>query len=106
VIVEVRGVLYPSVKATSEALGVTINDVYSALCRGNMDQLGLGHTRKQAVEIDGLHFPSLGAASRALGFCRSYLRTALISGSDHHKERLRIAVEQYKLNLNKGDLPL
>jgi hypothetical protein len=105
-LVGVRGVIYPSTRAAAEALGVSIEAVYSALSRGSMDKLGLGNTRKKAVEIEGLHFSSMCAASRALGFSRSYLRTALISGSDQVKERVRIAVEKYKTNLNKGDLPL
>ena len=105
-LVDVRGVIYPSVKATSEALGITRDAVYSALSRGKMDGLGLGYSRRKAIEIEGLSFASISAGSRALGFSRSYLRTALTSGSDHVKERVRIAVEQYKTNLNKGDLPL
>lgn len=105
-LIDVRGVIYPSVKAASDALDVSIEAVYSALSRGSMDKLGLGNTRKKAIEIGGVHFPSMCSASKALGFSRSYIRTALTSGSDHVKERVRIAVEQYKTNLNKGDLPL
>ena len=105
-LVDVRGVIYSSPKAASEALGVSIDAVYSALARGSMDKLGLGTTQRKPVEIGGIPFPSMCSASKALGFSRSYLRTALTSGSDHVKERVRIAVEQYKTNLNKGDLPL
>jgi hypothetical protein len=105
-LIDVRGVIYPSTRAASRALGVSIDAVYSALARGSMDKLGLGTTQRKPVEIEGISFRSMCAASRALGFSRSYLRTALTSGSDHVKERVRIAVEKYKTNLNKGDLPL
>jgi hypothetical protein len=105
-IIKVRGVIYPSVAATSKALGISSAAVYSALNRGDMEQLGLGTTRKHAVVVEGIAFASIGAASRALGFSRSYLRTILNSESPRIKERMRLAAEQYKLNLNKGDLPL
>ena len=105
-LVDVRGVIYPSVKAASEALGVSIEAVYSALSRGSMDKLGLGNTRKKAVEIEGLHFSSMCEARLALGFSRSYLRTALTSGSERVKDRVYRAARKYKRNLNKEDLPL
>lgn len=94
-LVEVRGVIYPSVKATSEALGITRDAVYSALARGKMDGLGLGHNRRKTIELAGVVFPSISAASKALGFSRSYLRTALTSGSGRVKERVRAAVDLY-----------
>ena len=105
-LVDVRGVIYPSTRAAARALGVSIDAVYSALARGSMDKLGLGTTQRKPVEIEGIPFRSMCAASRALGFSRSYLRTALTSGSEHVKARVRIAAEQYKMNINKGDLPL
>jgi DNA-directed RNA polymerase specialized sigma24 family protein len=105
-LIKVRGITYPSVKAASEALGVSIEAVYSALSRGSMDKLGLGNTRKKAVEIEGLHFSSMCEASLALGFSRSYLRTALTSGSERVKDRVYRAARKYKRNLNKEDLPL
>jgi DNA-binding FadR family transcriptional regulator len=105
-IVQVRGVLYPSVAATAEALGVSRDAVYSALNRGNMERLGLGTTQKHEVVVEGITFPSMSFASEALGFSRSYLRTALLSGSDRVKEKVQRAARKYKLNLNKGDLPL
>lgn len=94
-LVDVRGVIYSSPKAASEALGVSREAVYSALSRGSMDKLGLGNTRRKPVEFEGVHFPSMSAASKALGFSRSYLRTALTSGSERVKERVRIAVYFY-----------
>ena len=104
-LVEVRGVIYPSTRAAARALGVSIDAVYSALARGSMDKLGLGTTQRKPVEIGGIPFRSMCAASRALGFSQSYLRTMLNSESPRIKERMRLAAEQYKLNLNKGDLP-
>jgi hypothetical protein len=105
-LIKVRGITYPSTRAASRALGVSIDAVYSALARGSMDKLGLGTTQRKPVEIEGIPFRSMCAASRALGFSRSYLRTALTAGSEPVKERVRIAAEQYKMNINKGDLPL
>lgn len=105
-LVDVRGVIYPSTRAAARALGVSVDAVYSALNRGSIDKLGLGMTQRKPVTIEGITFRSMCAASRALGFSRSYFRTALISGSDAVKERIRLAAEQYKTNLNKGDLPL
>lgn len=73
--VDVRGKIYPSVRAVCEDLGVTPNAVYSALSRGSTHTLGLG-TGARAVfkggkpkpfELGGMKFPSLAAASRYLG---------------------------------------
>ena len=105
-LIDVRGVIYPSVAATAAALGVTKNAVYSALARGNMEKLGLGTTVKKAVEIEGVAFPSLRAASRALGLPNSYFSRAQLSGSIRAQERIRTSALEYKTNLNKGDLPL
>ncbi|CAB5220310.1 hypothetical protein UFOVP233_44 [uncultured Caudovirales phage] len=98
-IVLVRGVTYPSVRACAEALGVTIFAVYSALERGALDTLGLGKTKAQPVEVEGLHFRSLSAASVTLGLNRSYLRFALASGSPVSMDRVRFAAQRYKARL-------
>jgi len=105
-LIKVRGITYPSVKVAAEALGLSAHGVYSALQRGDMDKLGLGTTRCKPVTIGTTTFRSMSAASAALGFRRSYLGWALLHGKFPAQERIRIAAEQYKTNLNKGDLPL
>jgi len=95
-IIAIRGVTYPSVRAGSEALGITENAIYSALNRGNMDKVGLGKSQPQPVELDGIAFPSIRAASLALGFGRTYLSKALTRESAHGLKKVADAVAAYK----------
>jgi hypothetical protein len=103
---KVRGVTYPSVRATAAALDVTENAVYSALHRGAMDQLGLGTTTKrQPWTIGPTTFSSTREASVALGFSDGYLGWAMSKGGAAARKRVQRAFDDYA-NLNKGDLPL
>lgn len=95
-LVRIRGVTYPSVKVAAEALGVTINAIYSALNRGNIDTVGLGKSRPKSVELDGLSFPSIRAASLALGFGRTYLGKVLHRGTSFTRKKVSDAVAAYK----------
>jgi len=94
--VDVRGEIYPSVKAAAETQGVTINAVYSALNRGNIDKLGLGKARKKPIDVYGVLFPSMTAAALALNFKRGYLSTVLRRGSVHGLKQVEAAVQAYK----------
>jgi hypothetical protein len=105
-LIKVRGVTYPSVRATSQALGVTEDAVYSALHRGSMGRLGLGTTTKrQSWTIGPTTFRSTRKASIALGFRADYLGWAMSKGGATARKRVQRAFDAYA-NLNKGDLPL
>lgn len=76
--VQVRGVTYDSVEEAAEALGVKPVAVYSAVCRGRLDYLGMGpgRTRKpettakargKPVTIGGTTWRSMSALSVWLG---------------------------------------
>ena len=98
-IVLARGVTYGSVKECSEALGVTVAAVHSALDRGSIDKLGLGRTRPKPVDVEGLKFRSMSAASLALGLPRCYVQEAFAIGSQKRLERVRFAAMRYKARL-------
>lgn len=95
-LIKVRGVVYPSVKAAAEALGITANAVYSALGRGNMDTVGTGKNKPQSIQLDGLSFPSIRAASLALGFKRTYLSKVLSKGGDKSYSKVLAALTAYR----------
>lgn len=97
-LIKVRGVTYPSVKAAAEALGVKTSAVYSALNRGNIETLGLGKSQPRPVDLDGdgLSFKSIRSASLALGFGRTYLSKVLTRESAHGLKRIEEAVKRYK----------
>lgn len=97
-ITKIRGVTYPSVKAASEALGVTVNAIYSALNRGNINTVGLGKSQPRHVDLDGdgLSFKSIRSASLALGFGRTYLSKVLSRGTDFTRKKVADAVAAYK----------
>jgi hypothetical protein len=95
-LIEVRGVTYQSVRHTSEALGVSIAAVYSALCRGSTEKLGLGNTQRKPTELFGAKFRSLGDAGRALGLRRGYIQKVLATNSAVGMERIRAAVYIYQ----------
>ena len=71
-LINVRGVIYQSVRHAAESLGVSKDAVYSALARGSTDKLGLGNTQRKPTELFGSKFRSLGDAGRALGLRRSF----------------------------------
>ena len=95
-ITAIRGVIYPSVKAAAEAEGVTVNAIYSALNRGNIDTVGMGKSQPHPVELDGIAFPSIRAASLALGFSRTYLGKVLSKGGDKSYSKVLAALTAYK----------
>lgn len=95
-LVRIRGVTYPSVKAASEALGVTVGAIYSALNRGNIDTVGLGKSKKEPIYLFGVSFPSMAAAALALNFKRTYISTVLRKASVQGYKRIEAAVQAYK----------
>ena len=100
-LIRIRGVTYPSVKAAAEALGVTVYAIYSALTRGNIDTVGLGTSRPQPVTLDGITFPSIRAASLALGFTRTYLGKVLSKGRNKSYAKVMAALAAYKEKRNE-----
>lgn len=73
--VDVRGKIYPSVRAVCEEFGLTPNAVYSSMSRGRTHTLGLGTGaravfkggRPREFEFGGVKFSSMAEASRFLG---------------------------------------
>jgi len=102
-LIKIRGVTYPSVKAAAKAEGVSKYSIYSALNRGVMDSVGLGHTQSQPIDLGGISFRSMGAASVALGFNRSFVRWVMTSKSKTAMDRLQKAVYKYKQNIGETE---
>ena len=94
-LIKIRGVTYPSVKAAAEAHDVRIDAIYSALNRGKIDAVGTGKCRKKKITLKGFTFPSISAASVALGFGRTYLGKALVNGSEISRNRVENAIKVY-----------
>lgn len=94
-----RGVIYETIKEAADAHGVTINAVYAALHRGNLEGLGLGKTKPMPVTLAGITFRSMNAASVALGFSRARLREVLLEGGPKARERVATAAQNYAATL-------
>lgn len=67
--VMVRGVLYPSIRATAAALGVEPGTVSNALARGEADNIGLGRNcwRVTPIRVNGVRYESFTLAAKAIG---------------------------------------
>ena len=100
-LIRIRGVVYPTVKAAAEANNVTIAAVYSALHRGDTDTIGMGKNFKRPITLDGVTFRSIAAASKELGLGRTYLWKVLNHGTDYTRQRVADALAAYK-EKNKG----
>ena len=80
-IVDIRGTLYPSVRAASEALNVSCSTIYMALELGRPDTIGIGrgngHRRRQRPKKEILSGALFSDPKKAANFiCRSSGRTA------------------------------
>lgn len=103
--VTIRGITYENAKAAAEALGVHKSTVYSAICRGVPDTIGLrrGTRPKESCKsgkgrpftIGGVTFASIAQASEALGFRRNYLATALLKGKAVTRHRIAQAAMRW-----------
>jgi hypothetical protein len=102
--VEVRGVIYGSVKECADALGVSIKTVYSALDRGSIDNVGSGVYRggraRCPVEICGHRWPSYSACARDLGETPAMVRHAITKGSIKGRARLEYLTSQINFGLH------
>jgi hypothetical protein len=94
-LIKIRGVTYPNVRAAAEANDVRIDAIYSALNRGRIDEVGKGKCRKKQITLNGFTFPSISAASVALGFGRTYLGKALTNGSEISRTKVENAIKAY-----------
>ena len=101
--IKVRGVTYETVKEAADALGLTINGVYSGLDRGAAEKLGIGKTKPIAITLEGITFRSMTAASIALGFPPKTLRE-LLRGGPKAQERVRFAAQRYKAHMEMEDV--
>ena len=97
--VSVRGTVYETVKEAADALGVTINGVYSAVQAGKTDLLALGRTQPRPITLAGVHFRSWKEASLALGFGKHYISGAMRTGSAKAQARLDFAAKRYAAKL-------
>lgn len=99
--ITIRGVTYPDAHAAGKALGVSYQTVYCAVCRGNIERVGLGidyRNRRvkggkppKPVIIAGRRFASIAALARALGREPRNVRISLKAG-DVAKGRIVLAV--------------
>lgn len=96
--VQVRGVVYESVKEAAKALNVSQGGVYGAIERGKTDLLGLGKTMPQKVTIGNVEFRSMSAASVALGFSRRFIRDVRRAGGPKRKAMLDQAIAEFIKN--------
>lgn len=103
-LVQVRGVIYESVRAAATALGVSEAGVYGAVDRGKTDLLGLGHTQPKKIIISGIEFRSMSAASTALGMRRYAFGDIIKRGGKKRKAELEAAISQFTAKI-KGELP-
>jgi hypothetical protein len=95
-LIKIRGVTYPSVKAAAAAHNLTPEAIYSGLNRGDMDTVGTGKNSPKPITLGGVRFPSISVASRALGFPRKYLGNVLKSGGEISHKKVADAVAAYK----------
>lgn len=91
--VRVAGKEYTDAKAAAAAHGVKVKTIYSALCRGGEEYVGLGQKRPhrkrrpdqktcaKPVQIGSLSFRSIKAASAFLGCSRTTLKKHLTEGN-------------------------
>lgn len=102
--VRVRGVVYANAHECAAALGVAPDTVYSAVCRGTEDTLGLGPTgpkrygggRSKPIKIGPHVFPSIAAASRALGRNSKWVSEVLRKKGKRAMQHLYAAMLAYK----------
>lgn len=91
--VTIRGKTYESVKSAARAMGVKPCSIYSALERGEINNVGNGRgnhpnkrhnggRKKVPVAIGGYNFPSIAAAARALGYDPQTLGNVLRRGKE------------------------
>lgn len=77
----IRGVLYPTQRAASVALGVSPKTVHKAIQRGRAEYIGLGKIDMgQPCTMNGQRYPSQTAAANALGVRRATISRAVAEG--------------------------
>lgn len=99
--VEVRGVVYPTVRAASEAFGIGTNTIYQLLEKGRADMIGTGHARPnnggyrcKPFTIAGVTYPSQQEASEAIGRNKAYVSWVMRAGSKEVVEKMHRAFEE------------
>jgi len=112
--VEIRGVIYESVPAAAEALGVSKWAVYEGLKKGNPDGVGLGTgnhnghnggSPKKPVSFFGgkLTFKSMAEAGRELGCDKSQIRLILMGKTGPMaREKLNLRAMRYLSKMNRS----
>lgn len=83
VICNVRGEVFPSIRATAKHFGVGTSTVSRALDHGRMDNLGLGKTcNRKRVAFNGVWYPSQAALSRAANISQQDISRAIKIAKD------------------------
>lgn len=101
--VTIRGVTYPDAQTAARALKVKPATVYCALCRGDIERVGLGVNYRQRatkggrppkpVTVAGRSFASMADLARAIGRDPRSVRLSLRAGSTA-RQRIILAVIQ------------
>lgn len=79
--ITIRGTEYPSVKAAAEALGVTSNQIYYYMYRGQLDAVGL--PKEYIIKIGKTIYKSVEEAAAGSGYTKAAIYTALSRGKMH-----------------------
>ncbi len=102
--VERDGILYPSQKAASEALGVSPSAISMALKRhGHLENIGnpIPWGRAKPCKVFGVKFRSRYEAEQALNVnCQTLRRFLNGQTQERGRENMRRAVERYKESIN------
>lgn len=99
--VEVRGVVYPTVRAAAEAFGIGTNTIYQLLEKGRADMIGMGRARPnnggyrcKPFTIAGVTYRSQQDASVAIGRNKDYVSWAIRKGSEDAVKQMHRAFEE------------
>ncbi len=95
--VNVRGVIYGSVREAASANGVSEQAVYKMLQRGVPERIGMPVKCKRPVTIGGVSFDSISALARYIGKDAAHTGRALKAGPlalRNLADRVRAATEE------------
>lgn len=86
--VEWNGVLYPSIYAASQALGIHVETMKARVRKGFKSDSDLKRTTQgKPIEIDGVHYQTMGAAAKALGIHPAALTNRIKLGSKPRQKK-------------------
>jgi len=110
--VEIRGVVYLTVKVAAETLGVATNTIYSALAHNTLSGVGLGQgkrpqrnnggRKRKPFTIGSTTFASMADASRALGQNPHYVQQVCRRGGLRGQYNLVVKMMKYTVEQDKA----